>query len=100
MGWMGENSFAAVPVALCGTASLLAAVAYYILAQVLIAYYGQNSTLAIAIGRDRKGKISVVIYAVAIPLACGNSGIACALSARVAILWLILDRRIENTLTL
>jgi len=66
----------------------------------LIAYYGQDSTLAIAIGRDRKGKISVVMDAVATPLALVNSGLACALDALVATMWLSPDRRIENTLTL
>jgi len=66
----------------------------------LIAYYGQNSILAIAIGRDRKGKISVVMDAVAVLLAFVNSGLASALDARVAMMWLSPDRRIENTLTL
>lgn len=97
-GWMGENSFAALPVALYGTVLLLSAMAYYILAQVLIASHGRESALAIAIGRDTKGKISVVIYAAAILLAFVNSSLACALYALVAILWLIPDRRIEKTL--
>jgi len=66
----------------------------------LITYYGQNSTLAIAIGRDRKGKISVVIYVVATLLALINVGLASALDALVAMMWLSPDRRIENTLTL
>jgi len=66
----------------------------------LIAYHGQNSILAIAIGRDRKGKISVVMDAVAVLLAFVNSGLASALDARVAMMWLSPDRRIENTLIL
>lgn len=99
-GWMGENSFAAVPVALYGTVLLLAAVAYYILSQILISYHGEDSTLAIAIGRDTKGKISLVVYAAAILLAFINSWLACGLYALVAIMWFIPDRRIERTLNL
>jgi len=66
----------------------------------LIAYHGQNSTSAIATSRDRKGKSSVVIYVVAILLALVNSGLASALDARVAMMWLSPDRQIENTLIL
>ena len=98
-GWMGENHFAALPVALYGTVMLFAALAYFILAQVLIAYNGKDSALAIAIGRDFKGKVSVVIYAVAILLTVVNSWLACALYALVAVIWLIPDRRLEKTLT-
>lgn len=98
-GWMGENHFAALPVALYGTVLLLAAVAYFILAQSFIAHHGKDSTVAIAIGRDSKGKISVVIYAAAILLSFINSWFACALYAVVAVMWLIPDRRIERTLT-
>jgi len=97
-GWMGENHFAALPVALYGLVLLLAALAYFILTRVLVTSHGQDSALATAIGRDSKGKISLVIYAVAIPLAFVNSGLACALYVLVAIIWLIPDRRIEKTL--
>jgi uncharacterized membrane protein len=97
-GWMGENHFAALPVALYGTVLLLAAIAYFILTRALISCHGRESTLAIAVGRDFKGKVSLVIYAVAIPLAFVQSWLACALYVLVAIMWLIPDRRIEKTL--
>ncbi|MET0621417.1 MAG: TMEM175 family protein [Pyrinomonadaceae bacterium] len=97
-GWMGENHFAAWPVALYGAVLLCSAVAYYILARVLISYHGRDSALAKALGKDFKGKVSVVIYAAAIPLAFVNPWLACALYVVVAIMWLIPDRRIEHTL--
>jgi uncharacterized membrane protein len=97
-GWMGETQFAARPVALYGTVLLLAAVAYYILTRTLISLHGRDSVLASAVGRDFKGKVSVVIYAGAILLAFVNSWSACALYVLVAIMWLIPDRRIEKTL--
>jgi uncharacterized membrane protein len=98
-GWMGENHFAALPVALYGTVLLFAAIAYFILARVLVASHGKDSALAIALGRDFKGKVSLVIYALAILLSFVNSGFACLLYTLVAVLWLIPDRRIERTLT-
>ena len=96
--WMGENHFAAWPVALYGTVMLLAGVAYFILAHILIAHHGKDSTLAVALGSDIKGKISVAIYVAAIPLAFVQSFIACGLYVTVAIIWLIPDRRIEKVL--
>jgi uncharacterized membrane protein len=96
--WMGENHFATWPVALYGGVLLCAAVAYYILSQALIALHGRDSVLATAVGRDSKGKISALIYAVAIPLAFLDSWVALALYILVAIMWLIPDRRIEKTL--
>ncbi|WP_298914838.1 TMEM175 family protein [uncultured Nostoc sp.] len=98
-GWMGENNFAAMPVALYGTVLFLAAIAYFILTRTLILHHGRDSALAIAVGGDFKGKISVVFYALAIPLAFVNSWFACALYVLVAIIWFIPDRRIEKTLT-
>ena len=77
---------------------LLAGVAYFILTHALIALHGRDSVLATALGRDFKGKVSVVIYLVAIPLAFVNSWLAGALYVLVAIMWLIPDRRIEKTL--
>ncbi len=97
-GWMGENHFAAWPVALYGVVLLCAALAYYILARVLITHHGTDSALARALGRDFKGRLSVVIYATAIPLAFVNSWLACALYVVVAVMWLIPDRRIEHKL--
>lgn len=98
-GWMGENHFAALPVALYGAVLLLAGIAYFILTQALISHHGENSALASAVGRDFKGKVSVVLYAVAIPLAFVNSWFAGALYVLVAVMWLIPDRRIEKNLS-
>jgi uncharacterized membrane protein len=96
--WMGENQFSSWPVALYGTVLLLSAIAYYILARVLISIHGEESALATALGRDAKGKLSVVFYLVAIPLAFMNSWIACAIYIMVAVMWLVPDRRIEKAL--
>ncbi len=97
-GWMGENHFAAWPVAMYGVILLLAAVAYFILSQALIANHGQDSALRAAIGNDFKGKISVVIYALAILATLASPFIALAAYGLVALIWLIPDRRIEKTL--
>lgn len=97
-GWMGENNFAALPVALYGAVQLLTGCAYLMLARALIAHHGRDSTLAIALGRDFKGKVSPVCYAAAIPFAFVNSWVAMALYVLVAIMWLIPDRRIEKAL--
>jgi uncharacterized membrane protein len=96
--WMGENQFAATPVALYGVVMLFSAIAYTILSVSLIAYHGQDSPLAIATGRDYKGKLSLMLYTLAIPLAFVNSWLACGMYATVSIIWLIPDRRIEKTL--
>jgi uncharacterized membrane protein len=97
--WMGENRFATIPVALYGVVLLLAAIAYFILTKALISHHGKDSALATAMGRDFKGKLSMVIYAVAIPLSFVKSWIACLLYVLVAAMWLIPDLRIERTLT-
>jgi len=97
-GWMGENQFAAWPTALYGLVLLLAAIAYFILAQVLIVVNGRDSALARAIGRDFKGRISIVLYIVALPLAFLAGWIALGIYAIVAVMWLVPDRRIEKTL--
>ena len=97
--WMGENHFAPWPVALYGVVLLSASIAYFILARALVKLHGQRSTLALAIRGDLKGKISTLIYMVAIPLAFVRWWMACALYVLVAIMWLIPDRRIENTLS-
>ncbi len=96
--WMGENHFAAKPVALYGVVLLAAACAYFILVHTLLAHHGKNSVLASAIGSDFKGKISIIIYAAAIALTFVNSLYACALYILVAVIWLIPDRRIEKVL--
>jgi uncharacterized membrane protein len=97
-GWMGENDFAAWPVAVYGAVLLLAAVAYFFLAQSLVALHGSESTLAKALGRDVKGKISMVIYLAAIPLTFLRPWLAYGLYVFVAVMWLVPDRRIEKTL--
>jgi uncharacterized membrane protein len=94
---MGENHFASLPVACYGTVLLLCGIAYFILTATLIAHHGQDSALAIALGKDLKGKGSLLIYAIAIPLSFLNSILACSLYVLVAILWLIPDSRIERT---
>lgn len=95
--WMGENHLAAVPVALYGIVLFFAAIAYFILTRVLISHHGKNSSLAIALGRDFKGKISMIFYAVEIVISFINSWFACALYVMVAVMWLIPDRRLEKT---
>ena len=98
-GWMGENNFARWTLAIYGMVLLLAAIAYFILVRTLLFVHGRNSVLATALGSDFKGKISMVIYVVAIPLALVKWWIACSLYILVAIIWLVPDRRIERTLT-
>ncbi|MFN7940177.1 MAG: TMEM175 family protein [Thermoanaerobaculia bacterium] len=93
--WMGDN-FAPLPVALYGAVLMCAGIAYFILAQLLIRLHGADSTLALAIGNDFKGKISVVVDAVAIGLAFVDPRLACAGYVAIAILWLVPDRRIER----
>jgi uncharacterized membrane protein len=96
--WNGRTEFAALPVAAYGGILLFAGCAYYLLARMLIAHHGKESLLAIALGRDFKGIVSVLVYAVAIPIAFVHPWISCGLYAAVAVMWLIPDRRIETTL--
>ena len=97
-GWMGENHLAATPTAVYGFVLLMAAIAYYILQCTIIAQQGRDSLLAVAIGKDRKGKLSPVFYLAAIPLAFLSPWLASGLYAFVALLWLVPDRRIERVL--
>jgi uncharacterized membrane protein len=97
-GWMGENHFAPLPTAVYGAVLLLSGIAYLILAQAIVAEHGPESSLARAIGRDRKGKLSLVLYAIAIPLAFVNQWISDALYVTVAVIWLAPDTRIEKRL--
>ena len=97
--WMDESHFQSWPVAVYGVVLLFAAIAYFILTRTLISLHGRDSTLAKSIGRDRKGKISIVIYAAAIPLAFALPWIAGAFYVIVAIMWLIPDPRIERRLS-
>ena len=97
-GWMGENHFASLPTALYGVVLLMAAIAYLILQEAILATQGRGSVLAGAIGRDRKGKISLVCYVVAIVVSFANQWLADALYVLVAVMWFIPDRRIERAL--
>jgi uncharacterized membrane protein len=97
--WMGENGFAPVPTALYGAVLLLAGVAYFVLERALIALEGKSAVLGSAVGSDRKGQASIVIYAIAILLALVAQWLGLALYIVVAVLWFVPDRRIERTLT-
>jgi uncharacterized membrane protein len=97
-GWMGENHFGAVPTALYGGVLLAAAIAYWVLQQVIIAAQGPNSRLKVAIGSDWKGKLSPVLYVVGIMTTVRWAWVAQALYVLVALMWLVPDRRIEKSL--
>ena len=94
--WMGENHFSKWPVILYGFVLLMAALAYYILAHCLITVHGKDSTLAQAIGKDKKGIISISLYLTGIGLAFINSSIGFLIYVVVAIIWFIPDKRIEK----
>lgn len=94
--WMGENNFAALPVAIYGAVLLLAAIAFTILARILISIHGNDSVLGKAFENNLKGNLSLLSYSAAIPLAFVHPLISCALYVFVAIMWFIPDRRIEN----
>lgn len=96
--WMGENHFAKWPVTCYGVVLIMNAVAYSILIIALIRHHGENSLLAKAIGKDWKGKLSLVIYASAIAISWVNSKVSFGLYILVAIIWFIPDKRIERTL--
>jgi uncharacterized membrane protein len=96
--WMGQDINAPAPVALYGVILLFAGIAYFILTKCLIRHHGKDSAIAVAIGRDRKGTISVFVYAVAIPLAFLRPWAACCCYVLVALMWLLPDPRIERNL--
>ena len=95
-GWMGENHFAAIPVALYGLVLLMAAIAYFILQTIILKKHGKQSILAKAIGKDFKGKISPILYVAGIFLTWISPFIAGGIYALVAFIWLIPDKRIER----
>ena len=97
-GWMGENNFTTWPVALYGIVLLMAGVAYYFLAHSLVGLHGKSSTIATAIGKDRKGKLSVLIYAIGIGLCFLHPMLGFACYILVAAMWFIPDKRIEKKL--
>jgi uncharacterized membrane protein len=96
---MGENHFATLPAAAYGLVLLMAAIAYWILQERIIASQGEDSILKKAIGNDWKGKLSPVLYVAAIILAFLSSWIAVAIYVFVALMWVVPDRRIERGLT-
>jgi uncharacterized membrane protein len=95
-GWMGENHFTPVPSALYGAVLLMAAIAYYLLQNIIITQRGRDSRLAAAIGRDFKGKLSPLLYAAGIAASFVRPWIAGCIYVFVALMWLIPDRRIEQ----
>ena len=97
--WMGENHFAPAPTAIYGVVLLMAAIAYWVLQRTIMADQGRDSPLAVAVGRDIKGKISPVLYLVAIPSSFLHQWIAGAIYVLVALIWLVPDRRIERALS-
>jgi len=97
-GWMGENHFAALPTAAYGVVMVGAALSYTILQTAILREEGPDSKLASAVGSDRKGKLSLVMYVAAIPLAFVNELLSDVLYASVALIWFLPDRRIEKTI--
>jgi uncharacterized membrane protein len=97
-GWLGENHFAATPAAAYGIVLLAAALAFYALQRAIIRAQGDASTVALAVGRDLKGKASPVLYALGIGLAAVNHWLSVACYVIVALMWLIPDRRVERAL--
>jgi uncharacterized membrane protein len=95
-GWMGENGFKPIPVAAYGLVLLSSGLAFVILTRRLIVNHGKQSVLAKSIRGDRKGKISLVLYAIAIPLAFVNVWLSCAIYVGVAAMWIVPDPRIER----
>ncbi|NOK07970.1 TMEM175 family protein [Corallococcus exercitus] len=95
-GWMGENHFSSVPLALYGFVLLMCAFAWWVLQTRMVAMQGRQSPLALAVGRDLKGKISSVLYLVGIVSAFFNGHFSEAVYVLAAVLWLVPDRRFEK----
>jgi uncharacterized membrane protein len=96
--WIGENNFAPVPVAAYGLVQLLAAIAYYGLVRALMAVPGQSNALAVAVGKDVKGKISPALYALAIPIALVAPAISMAIFGAVVLIWIVPDPRMARVI--
>lgn len=96
--WMGDNPMAQMPVALYGFILLMAGLAYYILTKTLLSHHGDQSELARAIGNDFKGKISIIVYAFALPISFFYPLLAIIAYFLVALLWLVPDKRMEKVL--
>jgi uncharacterized membrane protein len=98
-GWMGENHFAPWPTAVYGFVMLMAGVAYYFLVRAILAHHGKDSRVATALGGDIKGKVSVLLYLVALPMAFINRWVAGGIYVLVAVIWFVPDTRIERRLS-
>ncbi len=98
-GWLGENHFSFVPTLMYGLVLLMAGLAYRLLSIAIISAHGPDSLLAQAIGRDKKGLWSIILYFLAIPLAFVHHWLSLAIYVLVALLWLIPDKRVEKVLT-
>jgi len=96
--WMGENGFAALPVAIYGAVQLMAGFAFFVLTRSLIAANGRESTVSQALGRDLKGRVSLFLYAIGVLLAFVSTPAALGLYVAVALMWLVPDRRFERAL--
>ncbi|MGA2420907.1 MAG: TMEM175 family protein [Candidatus Acidiferrum sp.] len=97
--WMGQNHRASIPVAMYGAVLLLTGVAYTILSRALIALHGAESPLAVALGRNDKGNLSLLLYAIAVGLSFVHPSIALVIYAAVALLWFAPDPRIEKRIS-
>ena len=97
-GWMGENYSAHLPAAIYGGVAFMASISYWLLERVIIAVDGAQSTLARAVGRDRKGILSVLLYAFGIAAALLSARVAQLFYLAVALIWLVPDKRIERSL--
>ncbi|WP_291725232.1 TMEM175 family protein [Bernardetia sp.] len=97
-GWLGETKFAPIPDALYGVVLLMSAIAYFILQNMILKIHGEDSVLHKAIGKDYKGKVSLVLYAAAIPLSFISPWVSISIYFGVALLWIVPDKRIEKTL--
>ncbi|WP_375559272.1 TMEM175 family protein [Bernardetia sp. OM2101] len=96
-GWIGRTSFSAVPQALYGIVLLMSAIAYFILQYLILKIHGESSILYKAIGNDYKGKISLILYACAIPLSFVSQWLSILIYFGVALIWIVPDKRIEKT---
>lgn len=94
--WLGEHGLAPGPVALYGVILLFSGLAYFILSQVLVRVEGEDSKVAIALGKDLKGQVSVLLYCLAIFCAFTVPAVSCAIYVFVALMWLVPDRRLEH----
>ena len=97
-GWMGENHFAATPMALYGVVLFMAAIAYWLLQHTIISSQGRDSLLKAAVGNDWKGKLSPLLYAITIAASFLSPWISSGIYVAVALMWLVPDRRIANVL--